>query len=140
MDELKKLKQENENLRQQIEEISKKRGEQQKKGMIEKASKGKHVSRTPFGYVFEKGELIPATNHKEIEEIFEEFLQKDMNLTKLSKKRNFSVNGLKKVLSNFAYIGKIKFDGQIHEGKHKPLISSTLFNQVQNKLDKMKKT
>lgn len=120
-------------------EIENKRGEQQKQGMIKKAVKGNAMSRPAFGYKFSNRELIPAENFREIEEIFEEFLQKDMNLTKLSKKHNFSVNGLKKILANFTYIGKIKFNGQIHEGKHQPLISSTLFNKVQDKLDRMKR-
>jgi site-specific DNA recombinase len=115
------------------------RGEKQKLGMIEKASKGNPVSRPAFGYKFSKGRLVPRESFREVEEIFEEFLQKDMNLTKLTKKHNFSVNGLKKVLKNFTYIGKIKFNGQIHEGKHKPLISTILFNKVQDKLDRLKR-
>jgi dTDP-4-amino-4,6-dideoxygalactose transaminase len=57
----------------------------------------------------------------------------------LAKKHNFSVNGLKKILRNFTYIGKVKFDGQIHQGKHQAIISSMLFNKVQDKLDKIKK-
>lgn len=122
----------------EIENI-KDRGEQQKLGMIKKASQGEHMSRVPFGYKWSsEGELIPAENFREIEEIFEEFLQIDMNLAKLSRKHNFSINGLKKILRNFTYIGKIKFNGQIHQGKHKPLISSTLFNRVQDKLEKLK--
>ncbi len=52
-------------------------GQRQKKGMIKKASQGKLMSRIPFGYVLENKQLIPAQNHKEIEEIFEEFLNKN---------------------------------------------------------------
>lgn len=118
------------------------RGEKQKLGMIKKASQGKHMSRTPFGYKwdYENKKIIPAQNYLEVEEIFEEFLQEDMKLTALAKKRNFSVNGLKKILKNFAYVGKVKFDGQIHQGNHKPIISSILFNKVQDKLDKGKRS
>jgi hypothetical protein len=116
------------------------RGENQKIGMIRKSSQGKHMSRVPFGYKRdEKGLLVPAQNSQEIEEIFEEFLQPDMNLRKLSVKHNLSVNGLKKILRNFAYVGKVKFDGQIHDASHYAIISSTLFNHVQNKLDKIEK-
>ncbi len=117
------------------------RGQKQKKGMLEKSSKGNHVSRIPFGYKwdFENKKIIPAENFREVEEIFEEFLQKEMNLSKLSKKHNLSVNGLKKILRNFVYLGKVKFDGQIHQGNHKAIISPVLFNKVQDKLDKLKK-
>jgi hypothetical protein len=119
---------------------SKFRGEVQKIGMIKQSSQGMHMSRIPFGYQRDaEGLLIPAQNSREIEEIFEEFLQQDMNLRKLSVKHNLSVNGLKKILRNFVYIGKIRFNGQIHEGKHQPILSSTIFNHVQNKLDKIER-
>lgn len=115
------------------------RGEKQKLGMVKQASKGNHMSRIPFGYKWENRKLIPAQNYREVEEIYEEFLEPDMKLTALAKKRNFSVNGLKKILRNFAYVGKVKFDGQIHNGNHKPIISSTLFNKVQDKLERGKR-
>lgn len=116
------------------------RGENQKKGMTKKSSEGLHMSRVPFGYERNSdGILIPAQNFREIEEIFEEFLKPEMNLNKLAQKHNLSVNGLKKILKNFAYVGKIKFDGQIHSANHKPIVSTTLFNHVQDTLDKLKR-
>jgi len=114
-------------------EMENNRGEQQKLGMIKKASQGNHMSRTPFGYKWENKKLIPALNYREVEEIFEEFLQEDVDLSNLAKKRNFSVNGLKKILKNFA------FNGQVHNGNHKPIISSILFNKVQDKLERLRK-
>lgn len=115
------------------------RGQQQKTGMIKKASQGKAMSRAPFGYRLEKGHLIPAQNSEEITEIFEEFLNDKATLNKIAKKHNFSVNGLKKILKNFTYIGKIKFNNQIYSGTHKPLIDAILFNKVQDKLEKISK-
>ncbi len=116
------------------------RGDSQKIGMIKKSSKGFHMSRVPFGYKRNsEGILIPAQNSQEVEEIFEDFLKPEMNLNKLAQKHNLSVNGLKKILKNFAYVGKIKFDGQIHSANHQQIVSSTLFNHVQDKLDKLKR-
>lgn len=115
------------------------RGQEQKKAMISKASKGKVMSRAPFGYEIKNKNLIHSQYSDEVIEIFEEFLEKTMTLNKLAKKHNFSVNGLKKILSNFAYIGKIKFNNEIYFGDHKPIISSILFNKVQDKLEKIKK-
>jgi site-specific DNA recombinase len=106
--------------------------------MIKKATGGNVMSRAPFGYKVENKQLVPALNSQEVEEIFEEFLNTTQNLTQLSKKHNFSVNGLKKILTNFTYIGKIKFNNQIHDGNHQPIISSTLFNHVQKKLENLK--
>ena len=105
--------------------------------MMKEAIKGNLMSRAPFGYKIQDGKLIPAENFKEIEEIFEEFLNEKVSLRKISEKHKLSVNGLKKILKNFTYIGKIKFNNQIFEGKHQPLVSSTLFNHVQNKLEKL---
>jgi DNA invertase Pin-like site-specific DNA recombinase len=125
----------------EIEDKLKERGEIQKKGMLKKSSEGKHMSRPPFGYKwdFKEKNLILAQNSGEVEEIFEEFLQPDINLSILAHKHSLSVNGLKKILRNFVYVGKVKFDGQISEGKHPPIISTTLFNHVQDKLDKLEK-
>ena len=115
------------------------RGQTQKKGMILKASNGKVMSRAAFGYNIRNKKLVPAENADEVLDIFEEFLEKDITLNKLAKKHNLSVNGLKKILSNFTYIGKIKFNNEIHEGNHKAIISPILFNKVQDKLEKIRK-
>ena len=130
-DEISELKKEIELLKKKLEN----RGETQKKGMIARASKGNVVSRIPFGYAMENRKLVPAGNFREVEEIFEEFLKGEMSLRKISAKHKFSVNGLKKILKNFTYIGKVKFNNQIYNGNHEPIISSTLFNHVQNKLE-----
>ena len=136
MTELEDLRKENEELRREIEKLKSARINQ-KNSMINKASHGNLMSRAAFGYKIESGKLIPAENYKEIEEIFEEFLNEKISLRQLSEKHNLSVNGLKKILKNFTYIGKIKFNNQIHDGNHQPIVSSTLFNHVQNKLEKL---
>ena len=137
MNELEKLRKENEQLRKKLEELESLKANQ-KKGMVKKAKQGEVMSRAPFGYNIEDKKLVPAPHYKEVEEIFDEFLRGDLNLRNLAEKHKLSVNGLKKVLRNFTYIGKIKFDREIYEAKHRPIISSSLFNHVQNKLEKLK--
>jgi site-specific DNA recombinase len=136
MGELEKLKKENEELRKEIERLKAGRINQ-KQGMIKKATKGNLMSRAPFGYKIQDKKLIPAENSNKIPEIFEEFLKENLSLRKIAEKHNLSVNGLKKILKNFTYIGKIKFNNQIYDGSHQPIISTTLFNHVQNKLEKL---
>ena len=136
MEELERLRKENETMRSEIERV-KTIKENKKQGMMKKAIKGNLMSRAPFGYRIEDGKLLPSENFKEIGEIFGEFLAEKVSLRKISEKHKLSVNGLKKILKNFTYIGKIKFNNQIFEGKHQPIISSTLFNHVQNKLEKL---
>lgn len=138
------LKKENEQLKQVIESLEKKieslKGVNnlRKSSMLKKASQGNLMSRAPFGYKIVEGKLVPAENFREIEEIFESFLNKNISLNQLAKEHNLSVNGLKKILKNFTYIGKIKFNNQIYDGEHQPIISSTTFNHVQNKLEQLK--
>ena len=129
-----------ESLKKEVEALKsklKEKAEKQKQGMIDKAGKGKVMSRAPFGYLIQDGKLVPAENHDEVQEIFEEFLASNISLRQLSEKHGLSVNGLKKILKNFTYIGKVKFNNQIYNGTHEPIISTTLFNHVQNKLEKL---
>ena len=101
-----------------------------KKGMAASAESGKAVSRPPFGYRMINGELIPAENSDEVREIFESF-SGGTSLNSIARGHNMSVNGIKKILKNFTYIGKIKFDSKISQGNHQPIISKELFNEVQ---------
>jgi len=107
-------------------------------GMQEKANQGKVMSRAAFGYKIVNKELIIDESQKLIiQEIFRTFLEQDISLNQLAKKHNFSVNGIKKILRNFTYIGKIKFAGQVTQGKHISIISPELFNKVQSKLENL---
>ena len=107
-------------------------------GMKEKAESGKIMSRSAFGYKIVNKELVIDEEKRLIvESIFREFLNSNTSLNKLAKKYNFSVNGIKKILRNFTYIGKIKFAGKIMQGKHQPIITPELFNKVQKKLESL---
>ncbi len=112
-------------------------GERTKFSMDKKVRDGSPITRAPFGYRMEDKNLVPTEHSYQVQEIFQEFLNSNDSLTKISKKYGFSVNGLKKILTNVTYLGKNKFDKQVHQGTHQQLISSTLFNHVQNKLEKL---
>ncbi len=112
-------------------------GERTKFSMEKQARDGNHITRAPWGYKLENKKLIPTETSYQVQEVFQDFLNQTTSLTKLAKKYGFSVNGLKKILTNQTYLGKIKFDKQTHQGFHQTLISSTLFNHVQNKLEKL---
>jgi site-specific DNA recombinase len=112
-------------------------GERTLFSMDKQARDGNPITRAAFGYKLENKKLVAAENSYLINEIFQDFLNQKISLTQLSKKYGFSVNGLKKILTNQTYLGKIKFGGQLHQGSHQQLISSTLFNHVQNKLESL---
>jgi site-specific DNA recombinase len=136
MNEIEELKKENQKLKKELEEL-KKKIDSKKQGMLKKAQSGNVMSRAAFGYKIEGGKLVPAENREVVENIFLDFQNNKISLSKLAKKYGFSINGIKKILTNFTYIGKIKFNGELYQGMHKPLISSMLFNHVQDKLERM---
>jgi site-specific DNA recombinase len=103
--------------------------------MNKKFSDGNLITRAPLGYSIINKSLVPSDNSYIIQEIFQTFLNSDISLTQLSKKYNLSVNGLKKVLTNQTYLGKVKFAGQVSQGKHQSLLSQELFDKVQAKLN-----
>src|SRR3989344_7980914 len=134
--EIENLQKENEELKKELEKLRNLR-QNQKKGMSNKASNGSPVTRAPWGYKYENKELVPSEHSQQVEELFQDFLSQKISLTKLAKKYDFSVNGLKKILTNFTYVGKVRFAGEMHQGSHQQLVSSTLFNHVQNKMEKL---
>ncbi|MBI2045591.1 recombinase family protein [Candidatus Pacearchaeota archaeon] len=132
--EIENLRRENDELKKELAKLKSIKANQ-KNGMVIKASRGSPVTRAPWGYKFENKKLVPGEHSQQVEELFQDFLNQKISLTKLAKKYDFSVNGLKKILTNFTYVGKVRFAGEMHQGSHQQLISSTLFNHVQNKLE-----
>ena len=106
-------------------------GERTSFGMERKSKEGGAITKPPFGYnmVNKKLEVDPEQGPK-IEQLFNEFITNDISLNQLGKQYGLTVNGLKKVLSNRAYLGDVKFDGKINKGIHQPLVSEELFNKV----------
>jgi hypothetical protein len=110
-----------------------------KKGMIKKAKQGMLMARPAYGYKVEAGRLIPDEYESQnVRLIFQDFLE-GKSLNQISRIYNISVNGIKKILRNFTYIGKIKFAGNIVSGSHASLISPELFNSVQQKFESLNK-
>ena len=110
-------------------------GERTTFGMTRKFKEGGAVSKPPLGYVMDKKELQVHTNKALlVREMFQQFLTQALSLNKLAKKYGVTVNGLKKILTNRAYIGDVKFAGEVGKGIHQALIDETLFLAVQEKL------
>lgn len=108
-----------------------------KKGMSNKFKRGKHLSKPPKGYKIVDKLLVPAENSDEIQKIFQAFIDSDTSLTQLAKKYSITATGMKKLLRNITYLGKVKFDNEILEGTHKPILDVTLFNKVQDKIKRL---
>ncbi len=106
-----------------------------KRGMINKFNQGIHITKAPKGYKMIDKKLVPyPEQEREVKQIFNEFLNLDISLTKLAKKYNMTTAGIKKLLINTTYLGRVKFAKKESEGQHEPIIDKNLFEQIQNKL------
>lgn len=103
-------------------------------GMARKAKEGGFITKAPKGYKLVNKQLVPNEEAETIKQVFEEFLNSDISLTQLAGKTGMSTAGIKKLLSNITYLGKVKFAGQESQGHHEPLISEELFSKVKEKL------
>lgn len=110
----------------------------QKQGMLIKSKQGKLMARPPFGYNVVDGSLIANEDAENVRLIFNEF-SAGKSLNQISQIYGISVNGIKKILKNFAYLGKIKFAGNIVQGTHSSLIPAELFNRVQSRFEFLSK-
>jgi site-specific DNA recombinase len=110
-------------------------GDRTKFGMERKAKEGGFITKAPKGYkLFNKKLIIHDEESKRVKTIFEEFLNSSISLTQLAKKNNMTTAGIKKLLSNSTYLGKVKFANKENQGQHEPIIERDLFIKVQDKL------
>lgn len=110
-------------------------GDRTKFGMERKAKEGGFITKAPKGYNLVNKELVINDQEAEqVRKIFGEFLNSDISLTRLAKKHNMTTSGIKKLLKNTTYLGKVKFAGQENNGQHEPLIEEELFKSVRDKL------
>jgi site-specific DNA recombinase len=103
--------------------------------MQRKATEGGFITKAPRGYkIVEKQLIVDPESSEEVKSIFQEFLDSNISLTQLAKKHSLTTAGVKKLLQNTTYRGKVKFAKKETEGKHKPIIEKELFENVQEKL------
>lgn len=120
--------------------------------------KGKYVGGTPIlGYDVDRGAKRLIVNNREaalVRQIFELYLERQSLLATVSELDNrdivtkkwttkagkskggrlFNKNSLYGLLTNVAYIGKVKYKDEIHDGQHEAIIDVEIFEQVQRTL------
>ena len=110
-------------------------GERTTFGMDRKFREGGAITKPPLGYKMLNKEL--AINHEkavQVKQIFEKFISENISLNRLAKENGLTVNGLKKVLSNRAYLGEVKFSGEVSKGIHEAILNQEIFEKAQEKL------
>lgn len=126
------------------------RSQRTRSGMVQAVKEGRWVWKAPLGYKFitkeGKSYLIPSEERFIIEKIFTDFSHgiKQCEIINDLKLLGFTISKqtLNKILAKPVYIGKIKsvfFDVPI-SGLQEPIINETLFQNVQNILNRRTKS
>lgn len=110
-------------------------GDRTKFGMQRKAKEGGFITKAPKGYkLVNKKLMINEEEAEKVREIFNTFLTQKISLTQLAKNYGLTTSGLKKLLQNTTYLGKVKFADEESKGEHLALIDEELFRRVGEKL------
>src|SRR3989338_5407761 len=115
-----------------------------KRGHRNKVKDGIWPQMSPLGYVNVKGKgIIPdIENAKLIKKTFEAYSSGSFTLRQLRDKFNelglkrksgkeLAVSNYQQILKNPIYTGLMRYNGEIFEGKHEPIITKKLFDSVQ---------
>ncbi len=114
-----------------------------KRGKRNKVKDGIWPQMSPLGYVNKGGKIIVDENIAPlIKKTFEAYATGSFTLRQLRDKFNelglkrksgkeLAVSNYQKLLKNPIYTGLMLYNGEIHEGKHEPIISKKLFDSVQ---------
>ena len=122
--------------------------ENTRRGLRQKARNGFMPGRSPFGYLNDSRDKSIVINKKVaplIIKSFEMYSKGDIQLKEVSsflaskgiitsKNKNLEIDKIKKLLSNSFYHGTFKYGGEVYEGRHDPIISKKLFDEVQEVL------
>ena len=124
--------------------------ENTKRGLRQKVRRGECPGVAPFGYINDVRThtiVIDRRNASIVKEAFELYARGDQRLEDIAEflksKGVLSRGGktahrdrVKKMLINPFYYGHFRYVGEVYEGKHTPIISKKLFDQVQAVLAK----
>jgi len=114
-----------------------------KRGHRNKVKEGIWPQMAPLGYVNKNKRIVPDENIAPlIKKTFEAYSTGNFTLRQLRDKFNglglkrksgkeLAVSNYQKLLKNPIYTGLMRYNGEIFEGKHEPIISKKLFNSVQ---------
>jgi len=122
--------------------------ENTKRGLRQKVRNGIFPSQAPIGYINDsrtKTIVVERKKAKILKSMFERYAKGDQRLEDIShflaksgivtrSGKRISKTRIAFVLSNPFYVGLFRYGGEIHEGKHEPIISKKLFDEAQEML------
>ena len=122
-----------------------------KRGHRNKVKDGIWPQMSPLGYVNKNKQIVPDENIAPlIKKTFEAYSTGNFTLRELRDKFNalglkrksgkeLAVSNYQKLLKNPIYTGLMRYNGEIFEGKHEPIISKKLFDSVQEVMSRKSK-
>ena len=122
-----------------------------KRGKRNKVKDGIWPQMSPLGYTNEGGKIVVDKNIAPlIKKIFEAYSSGSFTLREVRDKFNalglkrksgkeLAVSNYQKLLKNPIYTGLMRYNGEIFEGKHEPIISKKLFDSVQEVMSRKSK-
>jgi site-specific DNA recombinase len=122
--------------------------ENTKRGLRQKVKRGEYPSLAPIGYINDKRVKSVVVDKKKaliIRRAFELYAQGDKRLEDIadflaqsgilsSGGKRIKRDRISFILSNPFYIGLFRYAGEIHEGKHQPVVSKKIFDKAQEVL------
>ncbi len=127
--------------------------ENTRRGLHQKAKRGEFPGCAPMGYLNDPRSKTIVIDKKKtpiLIQIFELYARGNSTFTDISlflaehgiKTRGnqfFKIDKIKDTLTNPFYCGYFRYGGEVYEGKHEPIISKKLFDQVQEEMRKRSK-
>ena len=122
--------------------------ENTRRGLHQKARNGYLPRKAPIGYLNDSRNKTIVVNKKVAPIIvgaFEMYSKGDIQIKEVSsflaskgiitcKNKNLRIDCTKKILTETFYFGIFTYAGEVYEGRHDPIISKKLFDEVQNVL------
>ena len=119
--------------------------ENTKRGLRQKVRRGEYPGLAPIGYLNDvrtKTIVVDGKRSKIVRQAFELYAKGNITLGRIAdflakngiKTRNgnpYKRDKISFILSNPFYYGHFRYSGEIHEGKHEPIIAKKLFDKVQ---------
>ncbi len=126
--------------------------ENTKRGLRQKVRRGECPGRAPFGYINDvrtKTVIVDKANAPLVVEALERYAKGDQRLQDIADflfakgvktKGNIPLkkDQITKLLTNSFYYGHFRYAGEVFEGKHTPIISKKLFDDVQSVIERRK--
>ena len=117
-----------------------------KRGLRQKLRRGEWPGWAPIGYLNDLRThtiIVDKEKHKLVKRIFQMYATGNYGLKELAgitnsyglaSQTNKKMSGsmIQHILQNPFYCGVFRFNGELHEGKHEPIISKKLFEEVKN--------